>query len=58
METRLSWDEAKRQANLRKHRLDFADAGAVLDSRYRLDVAVVRIGEVRVQSLSYVFTQL
>jgi uncharacterized protein len=26
---RLSWDEAKRRANVRKHGLDFADAGAV-----------------------------
>lgn len=25
----FEWDEAKRQANLRKHRLDFADAEAV-----------------------------
>ncbi len=58
METRLSWDEAKRQSNLRKHGLDFADAGAVLDSRYRLDVTVVRNGEVRVQSFSYVLYRL
>ncbi len=26
---RLSWDEAKRRANLRKHGLDFADAKSV-----------------------------
>ncbi|MCL4264563.1 MAG: BrnT family toxin [Anaerolineae bacterium] len=25
------WDEAKRQSNLRKHRLDFADAEIVFD---------------------------
>ena len=24
---RLEWDEAKRQVNIRKHGLDFADAG-------------------------------
>lgn len=53
METRLTWDEAKRQINLRRHGLDFADAGVVLDSRYRLDISVVRKGEVRVQSFSY-----
>ena len=26
---RFEWDEAKRQTNLKKHRLDFADAEAV-----------------------------
>jgi len=39
METRLTWDEAKRRINLHRHGLDFADAGEVLNSRYRLDVA-------------------
>lgn len=53
METRLIWDETKRQANLTKHELDFADAAEVLDSRYRLDVPVVRQGEARIQSFSY-----
>ena len=53
MKTRLSWDEAKRRANLRKHGLDFADAGEVLDSRYRLDAWVKRSGEDRVFSMSY-----
>ena len=28
---RLDWDEAKRQTNLHKHSLDFADAQAVFD---------------------------
>ncbi len=28
---RIEWDEAKRQTNLRKHGLDFADAEAVFD---------------------------
>ena len=50
-----TWDESKRQANLAKHGLDFADAGEVLESRFRLDVPVVRHGESRTQSLSYVF---
>ena len=58
MATRLSWDEAKRQSNLRKHGLDFADSGAVLESRYRLDVVVFRNGEARMQSLSYVLNRL
>jgi uncharacterized DUF497 family protein len=53
METKLIWDEAKRQMNLIKHGLDFADATEVLDSRYRLDISVVRAGEVRMQSFSY-----
>lgn len=55
METKLIWDEDKRMANLSKHGLDFADAGEVLDSTYRLDVSVVRKGETRTQSISYVF---
>ncbi|MCK2127597.1 BrnT family toxin [Thauera aromatica] len=53
METRLTWDEAKRQANLAKHGLDFAAAGEVLDSRYRLDIPVRRADEHRVMSISY-----
>lgn len=52
MGTRLIWDEAKRLANLAKHGLDFADASEVLDSRYRLDVLVVRQGEARTESFS------
>jgi hypothetical protein len=53
MEVPLIWDEAKRLANLRKHGLDFADAGEVLESRYRLDVQELREGELRVLSISY-----
>ena len=53
METRLTWDEAKRQINLRRHGLDFADAGEVLNSRYRLDVASQRGTEARVLSIPY-----
>ncbi|WP_299443186.1 BrnT family toxin [uncultured Rhodospira sp.] len=53
MASRLTWDESKRRLNLAKHGLDFADAVVVLDSRYRLDVPVVRGGEQRVQSLAY-----
>jgi uncharacterized DUF497 family protein len=54
MKTRLIWDETKRQENISKHGLDFAAAGEVLDSVYRLDVPVVRNGESRLQSISYV----
>jgi uncharacterized DUF497 family protein len=53
METRLIWDEAKRQANIAKHGLDFARADAVLGSRYRMDVPVLRGNEARVRSVSY-----
>lgn len=28
---RYTWDEAKRRKNIKKHRLDFADAGIVFD---------------------------
>ncbi|WP_068635029.1 BrnT family toxin [Thauera butanivorans] len=58
MGTRLIWDEAKRAANLAKHGLDFAEAAVVLESRYRLDVSVVRKGEARIQSFSYVMNRL
>ena len=39
VESRLTWDEGNRQANLRKHGLNFADAGMEHESRYRLDIA-------------------
>ena len=60
------WDEAKREANLRKHKLDFRDAYLVYDNpkqiTYRLqtrtevrfqDIALVEIGG-NVLSLVYV----
>jgi uncharacterized DUF497 family protein len=53
MSGQLVWDEVKRQSNLRKHGLDFADAAEVLDSLYRLDIAAERGGEMRMQSISY-----
>ena len=55
---RLDYSAAKRKENLRKHGLDFDDAPVVLESRYRLDVPVVRKGEARIQSLAYVFEVL
>jgi len=58
VKTQLTWDEAKRASNLVKHGLDFAQAHWVLDSVYRLDVDVVRSGEYRVQSFSYVLNVL
>jgi len=53
MEIKLEWDDAKRYSNLLKHGLDFADAGEVLDARFRLDIEVVRSGELRIGSVSY-----
>ena len=54
----ILWDEAKRQANLDKHGLDFVDAPMVRESPYRLDVGSVRGGEPRMQSFAYVFDVL
>jgi uncharacterized DUF497 family protein len=55
---KLIWDEAKRQSNLAKHGLDFAVVNAVLESRYRLDIASPQKGENRVQSYAYVMNKL
>lgn len=55
---KLEWDENKRHSNLLKHGLDFADAAEVLDSRYRMDRTLVRAGELRTQSFSYVMGYL
>lgn len=53
MNNKLIWDETKRQSNLQKHGLDFADADEVLASRYRFDIDIVRSAELRTQSISY-----
>lgn len=58
METKLTWDEKKRQSNIAKHGLDFVDAELVLGSDIRLDIAVFRNGEERIQSFAYVFDRL
>jgi uncharacterized DUF497 family protein len=58
MDRQLTWDETKRQLNLAKHGLDFAQAHWVLDSAHRLDIEVVRGSELRVQSFSYVMNVL
>jgi uncharacterized DUF497 family protein len=54
MKNKLTWDETKRQTNLQKHGLDFADANEVLQSSYRWDIDIVRSGEIQTQSISYV----
>jgi len=56
--TRMKWDESKRQKNLNKHRLDFADADCVLKSPFRLDISTIRKHEHRTQSFAYVFNVL
>lgn len=48
-----AWDESKRISNLAKHGLDFTEADEVLQSRFRLDVPVLRGGEQRMLSISY-----
>lgn len=50
---KLIRDETKCLANLRKHGLDFVDAGEVPDSRFRMDIPVVRGSEHRTRSVSY-----
>lgn len=52
------WDEVKRQKNLLKHGLDFADADEVLSSPYRFDVEIIRNNELRTQSFAYSFGRL
>ncbi len=58
MKSRFTWSEQKRVKNLDKHHLDFADAGLVLDSQFRLDAESVRNNEARTQSFAYVFDRL
>jgi hypothetical protein len=46
--TTYTWDEAKRQSNLRKHGLDFADAPAVLeDDAYSIEDTSLQYSERR-----------
>jgi uncharacterized DUF497 family protein len=58
MDMPLALDETKRQANLVKHGLNFANAALVLGSEIRLDIAVNRNSEPRIQSFAYVFNRL
>jgi uncharacterized DUF497 family protein len=43
----FEWDEAKRQANIAKHGIDFRDAEALFDGRPVVTRTTVRDGEVR-----------
>jgi len=56
--TCMKWDEVKRQKNLFKHGLDFANADYVLQNPLKLDIDVLRNNEERVQSFAYVFDYL
>lgn len=58
MNRKYRWQEAKRQANLKKHRLDFLDADLVIENPYRMDVETLRNNERRRQSFAYVFDHL
>jgi uncharacterized DUF497 family protein len=45
------WDPRKASANLRKHKIDFADAVVVLEDEYALTVKVYEAGEERFVSV-------
>lgn len=50
----LTWDENKRQSNLKKHGIDFADLEHVFDfEMYTEDDASVAYGEQRLRSYCY-----
>ena len=53
-----SWHEAKRLANLEKHKLDFLDADMVLENPLRFEIDSIRNGEHRKQAFAYVFEVL
>ena len=48
------WDEAKREANLRKHRLDFRDAYLVYDHPQKITFRIQSRTEVRLQDIALV----
>ncbi len=50
------WDEAKREANLQKHRLDFADAHLVYNNPEKVTFQSERRGEIRSQDIAIVQT--
>jgi uncharacterized protein len=48
------WDEAKREANLKKHGYDFADADNVYENPNKLTLSEIRRGEPRLQDIAIV----
>jgi hypothetical protein len=50
------WDEAKRDANVKKHGYDFADADLVYENPGKFTIHTVRRGEPRKQDVAIVET--
>jgi uncharacterized DUF497 family protein len=50
------WDEAKREANLKKHGYDFADADLVYENPHKFTISTLRRGESRLQDVAIVET--
>jgi len=48
------WDEAKREANVKKHGYDFADADLVYENPHKFTISAVRRGESRLQDVAIV----
>ena len=48
------WDEAKREANFKKHGYDFADADTVYENPKKLTISTIRRGEFRLQDVAIV----
>jgi uncharacterized DUF497 family protein len=48
------WDEAKREANLKKHGYDFADADSVYENPNKLTLSETRRGKSRLQDIAIV----
>ena len=51
------WNETKREANLRKHGYDFADADLVYDNINKMTVPAIRANESRSQDIALVEVQ-
>lgn len=51
------WDEAKREANLKKHGYDFADADLVYENPDKLTLRMIRRAESRFQDIALVKVQ-
>lgn len=54
MKTKFVWDEAKRESNLEKHGLDFADADLVYGAENKITLSSQRSGEDRKQDIALV----
>jgi uncharacterized protein len=54
MQVVYEWDEAKRLANLEKHRLDFRDAYLVYENQWKVTYRIQRGDELRSQDIALV----